>query len=183
MSSAGVEVNDKALRAAVDRLTARAGAMGRILPAIGNILVANAQLTFRESRDPWGVAWAPLTATTLYQRAARRTGGKPYKRDGTLKKSAAAIFATAKPLLDTGRLRNSVTFRIDGSTVIVGTNVIYAGTQQFGAKKRSYKGRAPWGDVPARRFLPIRTRGGNVDLPLDTRRQIVDVLTRHLLAR
>ncbi|NVJ90874.1 MAG: phage virion morphogenesis protein [Methylocystaceae bacterium] len=36
-------------------------------------------------------------------------------------------------LVDSGRLRDSVTHSVDGSTVKVGTNVIYAKSHQFGA--------------------------------------------------
>ena len=64
----------------------------------------------------------------------------------------------------------------------------YAGTQQFGAAKGQYgsdrQGRPiPWGDVPQRAYLPVRMRGGPVDLPRGTRSEIVDVLSRHLFAR
>ena len=37
-----------------------------------------------------------------------------------------------KPLIDTGRLLSSITYRISGNTVEVGTNVPYARIQQFG---------------------------------------------------
>jgi len=36
-------------------------------------------------------------------------------------------------LVDSGRLRDSVTHSVDGSVIKVGTNVIYAKTHQFGA--------------------------------------------------
>ena len=43
-----------------------------------------------------------------------------------------------RPLRDTGRLMNSITKKISGDAVYVGTNVIYAATHQFGAKKGRY---------------------------------------------
>jgi len=181
-------VDDAAALRSVDSVRQRASNLAPALPAIGNILVASSQMSFRESRDPWGNPWATLTETTLLRRAARRTGGNPYRRDGKLKKAAANIMSSAKPLLDTGVLRNSVTFRIEGNSVLVGSNLKYAGTQQFGARKGAYGrtrrgGPVPWGNVPARAYLPVRSRGGAPDLPLPVRRQIVQVVAKHLLAR
>ena len=87
-----------------------------------------------------------------------------------------------QPLRDTGRLQNSITSAVHGDTVLVGTNVVYAATHQFGAKRgsfgsvlaevgehtrtrngKSYTVRAhkrkqplPWGDIPARPFLLVQ---------------------------
>jgi len=86
-------------------------------------------------------------------------------------------------LVDTARLKNSLTVAADDSAVAVGTNVVYAGTHQFGAKQGSFgsvtaqikthmrraaSGKAytvkahtrqmmlPWGDIPARPFLLVQ---------------------------
>ncbi len=87
-----------------------------------------------------------------------------------------------QPLRDTGRLQNSITSRVSGKVVYVGTNVKYAAVQHFGAKKGSFgtvvahvKGhertrngatyqvrphtrrqKAPWGTIPARPFLLVQ---------------------------
>ena len=87
-----------------------------------------------------------------------------------------------QPLRDTGRLQNSITSRVSGKVVYVGTNVKYAAVQQFGAAKGSFgtvvahvKGhdrtrngktyqvrphtrrqKAPWGTIPARPFLMVQ---------------------------
>src|SRR5574341_1107956 len=66
--------------------------------------------SFDQSRAPDGNAWAPLAPSTI---ARRRRG-------------------SSKPLVDTGRLRNSITAVALNDTLRVGTNVIYAGIQQFG---------------------------------------------------
>jgi len=181
-----VEIDDRAVMQQLAQLEQRARSMAPVMPEVGNILVASAQLSFRDSADPWGNPWAPLSPVTLLRRAARRTGGNPYRRDGRLKKAAVQIIGSAKPLLDTGRLRNSITFRIDGNGVVVGTNLVQAGMQQFGARRGAF-GRMsngspiPWGNVPARAFLPVHSPGGAVDLPLPVRRQIVEAMSRYLL--
>ena len=74
--------------------------------------------------------WKPLKATTI----ARRPKGK---RKTTKRYSA-------KILLDTGRLRGSITVRktILPPTVWIGTNIIYARTHQFGDPRRNIAERA-----------------------------------------
>ena len=54
-------------------------------------------------------------------------------------------------MLDTGRLRNSITYRVAGEVLYVGTNVEYAGIHQFGARA----GRRRNVVIPARPFLGI----------------------------
>ena len=185
MGSPGIAGDDRAMLAALEALERNARTLPQILPAVGGVLVADAQLAFRGARDPWGTPWAALSQTTLIRRAARRTGGRPYKRDGKLKKAAAAIIASAKPLLDTGVLRNSITFRVEGDRVVVGTNLKYAGPQQFGAAKGAFGATRhgapiPWGTIRARNFLPVRSRGGGVDLPRAVIQQITALLETHL---
>lgn len=180
-------IDQRRLLASIEKIERRAGNFAPVLPAIGNILVADAQLCFRNSANPWGEPWANLTKTTLLRRAARRTGGKPFKRGGKLKKSALKIMASAKPLLDTGLLRNSITFRVEGQGVVVGSSLKYASTHQWGALRGAFgssgRGAIPWGNVPARSYLPVRVRGGDVDLPQETRREVVNVLSTYVFAR
>lgn len=158
------------------------------LKGIGNALVARAQLTFREQRDPWGAAWAPLSMVTLMRRASKVKGGAFTKRrhkftgEKIMRGSAVRAIGSAKALLDTGRLRNSLTFNVSGNTVTVGTNVVYAGPLQYGAAKRSFKGVAPWGNVPARAFLPSRVRG-RLDLPADYSTELLGIVAKHLLLK
>lgn len=84
-------------------------------------------------------------------------------------------------LLDSGALRDSVTEKADKGSVVIGTNLEYATTQHFGAKKGQFgvhsvlfkahlrniagkkvqvrshtrKAKLPWGDIPARPFMTI----------------------------
>lgn len=114
---------------------------------IGKELAETTRLRFRNQAGPDGKPWAALKPGTL----ARRRKGK-----GT---------GGAKALLDTGRLRGSITYRAGEGWVEVGTNTIYASTHQFGAKRGAYGSfsivktrrviQIPWGDVPARPFLGL----------------------------
>jgi len=131
-----VEINDRQVTAALGKLVRAGTNLRPILTSIGETMVESTKLRFRDSQAPDGGRWAPLSPVTI---ALRRQG-------------------SSKPLLDTGRLRNSITRAVGVRDVVIGTNVIYAGTHQFGARKGQYgKTRRgapiPWGNVPARPFL------------------------------
>jgi len=74
---------------------------------MGAAALAETQLGFRESRDPYGVPWKPLLL---------RAGGKP--------------------LLDTGRLRSSFSYQPRVSGFSMGTNFIGGRVHQYGATIR-----------------------------------------------
>jgi phage gpG-like protein len=76
----------------------------RLANVMGAAAVTEVQLGFRETRDPYGRAWAPLLL---------RQGGKP--------------------LLDTGRLRSSYSYQASMRGFTLGTNFIGAGVHQHGA--------------------------------------------------
>lgn len=96
----------------------------KALGSIGRSLLTKIQLGFRTSTNPWGAPWKPIT---------HRKG---------------------KPLVDTGRLRSSMNYRVQGDSVLIGTNVQYGRFQHFGGMK----------NVTGRPFLPLRP-SGLVDLP------------------
>lgn len=89
-----------------------------------------------------------------------------------------------QPLRDKDRLMNSFGHQIDGNTVLIGTNAVYAAVHNFGAKKGSFGSfvakvkehgrktksgksskvrahtrsvRLPWGDIPAREFMLLQS--------------------------
>ena len=110
-----------------------------MLKEIGEAVIESTKLRFKDGVNPDDIRWKPLSAVTL---ARRRKKGKG-----------------AQALLDTGRLRNSIAKRVDGRSVWIGTNVIYAKTHQFGAAKGAFgsgktrKFPIPWGNIPARPFI------------------------------
>ena len=120
----------------------------KALGALGLVLANRIRLCFRLGRSPWGVPWKPLNP----------------------------FFRVGQPLRDTGRLQRSITSTVQGDAAVVGTNVIYARTHQFGAiilpvkAKRLKVPTAAGGFVfskktviPSRPFMPIV--GGQVQLP------------------
>lgn len=96
-------------------------------------------LGFEQSRDPYGNPWKP-----------------PVTRPG------------GKPLLDKGRLRNSINVKSNQSGFIVSTDVSYAATHQYGAtikaktpgKPLKFRvGKSGWRSkysvtIPRRQFMP-----------------------------
>lgn len=155
MTDYRVDIDDRAVRAALDRLIRSADDLTPAMRAISETLADSAERAFDEQRDPaTGQAWAPLSPVTL----GRRRGGG------------------GRILQDTGRLAASITARHGRDYAEAGTNVIYGATQFFGARKgafgRSGRGPIPWGDIPARPYLGVGD---------DERDEILDILRRHLL--
>lgn len=153
------ELDDRAVVAALAQLRYHARDLSTAFREIGSSLVDEIKLGFTDSKDPWGAPWAPLSERTQAMNKGRR-------RDG-------------QPLLDTGKLRNSMTYRADKDSVEVGTSDFEkkALTHQFGSKNA-------WGrkiKVPARPFLPII--GKAVDLPDHWEAELLDVLRSHLAGK
>lgn len=141
----------------MERLQESTQNMLPLMRNIGAALSSSISLRFRESVTPDGRAWPPLSPVTL----ALRRG------------------SSAQILRDTGRLAASIAANARKDQVEVGTNVIYATTHQFGAKKGSFgtkdvtvrshtrngrpvrqhtrKQALPWGDIPARPFIGFST--------------------------
>lgn len=120
-----------------------------LLGAIGTLLVRNTQDRFDDETAPDGSSWAPLSP--LYA---------PHKRGAGILRAAAMR----------GGLQGSITSRVDGANVIVGSNKVYAAVHQFGATitpknpggrliLRDWKGRAFASaaevTIPARPYLGL----------------------------
>ena len=110
-----------------------------LMEDISRQLVTETKLNFDFGGRP---AWAGLSPVTL---AMRAHGG-------------GAI------LQDSGELKGSIKASHTVDTATVGTNLKYAPTHQFGAKQGEF-GRSdrntplPWGDIPARPFIPMDKNG------------------------
>jgi phage virion morphogenesis protein len=86
------------------------GARDQLMRIIGLGQLQSVRQTFREGGSPAG-SWPPLSA-------ASRSWRK---------------YSTGhKLLIDTGLLLNSITFAVQGNSVVIGTGVRYAGIQQYG---------------------------------------------------
>jgi len=75
-----------------------------------------------------------------------------------------------EPLRDKGHLFSSLVPRVTNTSVEYGTNLIYARLHQYGAPQGAFgktkRGAPiPWGDVPARKYLPM-SESGEIDQPV-----------------
>ncbi|PWR23356.1 phage virion morphogenesis protein [Zavarzinia compransoris] len=109
MTGVSIKFDDAEVQAGLTRLAGRLDARAELLDAMGGAALADTQDNFQAEADPAGIKWAPLSKRTLERRGA-----------------AAAI------LRHRLRLYQSLTYRVEGEAVEVGTNVVYAGVHQFG---------------------------------------------------
>lgn len=118
-----------------------------IAAKVGEALVSSTIRRFDEQRDPSGKAWKPLAVATVLGSLSK----KDFTKRGRLRKRAEERLQGRKILIQSARLRNSISSRVSGFKVAVGTNVVYGRIHQFG-------GKAGWGKrvvIPARPFLGI----------------------------
>lgn len=128
MAGAAEQVDLSGLAAALARLGRLPADMTPTLRAVAVYARSVSLEAFDRAADPTtGAAWAPLKASTVKR---RRGGGKG-----------------ARPLLDTGLMRLSVTGQTDGMAVIQGSNLPRARYHQRGTKT-----------IPARPFLGFGPR-------------------------
>ena len=119
-----VEVDDAELREQLNRLVFRLANVDPILDNIGRRLVTSTINRFEREHAPDGTPWKP---------------------------SARAEEEGGQTLTDTARLRQSITHRVRGDGVEVGTNVVYAAIHQFGGQA----GRGLKTTLPARPYLGV----------------------------
>lgn len=184
-----VEINDRDVRQALNRLIAASGDLKPALREIGETLMVSTKHRFAEQKDPDGNPWAPNKESTLLEYLDRRAGKgatregekfkntSHYKKDGRLNAKGARTLIAKKVLTgESKRLGNEINYRVTGGAVEVGSSLEYAATQQFGAKKGAFgktkKGRdIPWGDIPARPFLGLSAKD---------KQDVLAILNEHL---
>lgn len=112
-----------------------------VLEAFGAHMLGSTEDVFKKQGKP--EKWKPLKIKTIIARFTR--GNRLRKLKKRVDSPAFGRFlAGAKILIDKGRLKNSMGFRVRRNVLEYGTNVIYAAAQHFGFKKKN---------VPARPFL------------------------------
>lgn len=206
-----VQVLTKEVEETAGQLLSKTADASKAFEAVGRILVNRIRLCFRESRSPWGVSWLPIKfrAPKVAQRRRVVDGQQTFqpRRDteGNLVLTArgraqqqANVAAAAgkgfagKPLIDTGRLRSSITYQADKDGVDVGTSLRQAKLQHFGGKILPKNAQllafpGPGGGIvfskgtviPARPFMPINPQG-QLALPPSWSKGILGELAKHL---
>ncbi|MBI3677386.1 MAG: phage virion morphogenesis protein [Proteobacteria bacterium] len=114
-----IKVDDTAALALFRRMGTRAASPAPFFKNVGTLVA----ISVRKNFDAGG---------RYSEEGSWRGGTRSWKPLSPFGKNAAKRV----PLNLTARLRNSITHRADGSGAWVGTNTVYAATQNFGAKNR-----------------------------------------------
>ena len=143
-----INIDDSGLKQLIKDQKQRLANLKPVMEVIAQDMQTQKDINFRKQQDPTGKKWEALKKTTLDRR--RKKSGKI--------------------LQDTGKLRASFTTKATDKSAKIGTNVKYAPTHQFGAKRGQYgrnikgtrlkTGRRwtitiPWGNIPARKMIGL----------------------------
>ncbi len=132
------------------------GKIEKILFGVGEYMLSSVEENFQVSGRP--KKWRKLSVATL------KSGYKykKYKKRGGITKGFTKHITGKKILIDSGRLKNSIAYKVNKTKLYVGTTVIYAALHQFGG----YAGRNKKVYIPARPYLLMqeRDRGWITDL-------------------
>lgn len=125
----------------------RKGIPEEVKKAIAEGILARTHRRFEESRAPDGTPWPPLSPATL----AKEVRPRDRLKRGGISAAAQRRMALRKPLVVTARLKNSISWKVVGNRIYVGTNLEYARIHQFGG----YAGRGRKVRIPARPYLGL----------------------------
>ncbi len=136
-----ITFTDEQVLNALSKLVASGKNMQPLMRRIANHLQASVEQSFADEASPDGKPWAKLKPSTINKRKK-------------LKQLPIKILAGEDSLL------TSISSDFDRQSAVAGTNVVYATTHQYGAKKGQFgvskRGMPiPWGDIPARPFLGV----------------------------
>jgi phage virion morphogenesis protein len=129
-------IDDSGFRAPLERLIRANADLAPLMRSIKGFMLDRVEENFAQEGRP---KWAPLSPVTVERRG---NSGPILQRSGQLAASVSGIS--------------------DATSATVGTNKIYAKTQQFGATKGKFGKTSrgadiPWGDIPARPFVALTT--------------------------
>ena len=139
-----VELKAETLNAGLAELEANVTDWTPVMEQIGEYLVMSTKERFKKGESPDGAKWAPKSASTLARYGARKSNR-----------------VDVRPLFGpSGSLSSQIFHEAGPAHVAVGSNLIYAAVQQFGAGKGAFGTMAngspiPWGNIPARPFLGL----------------------------
>ncbi|MCI1193414.1 phage virion morphogenesis protein [Calidifontimicrobium sp. SYSU G02091] len=133
-----IQIDDREVRAALDRLQRRLSDLSPVMKAIATELEARVEQRFETATDPQGRPWKPLAPSTLAAYLARGKGNR--RKDGSLTKKGRERLASRRPLYDTGDLLGSLTSSFSRSEARVGFGQPYAAFHEYGTKRIPRRG-------------------------------------------
>lgn len=172
-----IEVDDRRVLDVLNGLIARLNDLTPAMQTIGEYLVGSTKRRFTTSMGPDGIRWAPNSQVT-YLRMIEKAHGVTLK-SGQINAKGAGMAIAKKPLIgETHRLSSEISARASRDSVEVGSPMVYAATQQFGAAKgafgRDRRGHPiPWGTIPPRPFIGLSATDAD---------QVLTIVGEHLAA-
>ncbi|MFN4191823.1 MAG: phage virion morphogenesis protein [Tabrizicola sp.] len=143
---ATIDIKDNEITVALARLSAVLSDMTPAFEEIGQIVTDSTRQRFAQGVAPDGSRWVPKSRTTLLKYGARSSNR-----------------IDVRPLFGpSGALSSQIFYDAGPDGLQWGSPLIYAATQQFGARQGAFgrtsrNGPIPWGDIPARPFLGLST--------------------------
>lgn len=139
-----IQADTAATEAALARLEGALDDASPLMQDIGELLARSTKERFARGVSPDGVRWAPKSPTTLERYGIRRSNR-----------------IDIRPLFGPSGALNSTIYPEAGrDEVLVGSGLVYAAVQHFGAAKGAFGTMSngspiPWGNIPARPFLGV----------------------------
>lgn len=150
-----IELENQRVLDALNNLAKHSQNLMPAMQDIGEYMVMATKQRFSTATAPDGSKWAENSALT------------------------AKLKGHNKPLIgESKRLSNEIHYNASAGGIEIGSSLIYAATQQFGATKGSFGttkrgGPIPWQTIPARPFLGVSASDAD---------HITDILREHLAA-
>jgi phage gpG-like protein len=175
MSDKTIVVTSGPVSALLSQLRDKVDDMAPFLIATGDDLVEGIKQRFVTATAPDGTPWQANSQVTM-ERYIMQRGGLS-KKTGKILAKGQKLAMNKRPLQgQTGDLARQFSSRVlSGSSLFVGSSMIYAAMQQYGGTKSQFP--KLWGDIPARPFFPIRADG---TLYPQEEAKIVDRLRQYL---
>lgn len=178
-----IEVDDAHVAGVLRKLTARLGDLTPVMQTIGEAMVQSTMARFETSIGPNGTPWQRNTETTYIRYLEQKNGVTLTKGENAGRLNAKGVSAAVgkKPLVGlTHRLSSEIHAEPSSTGVEIGSSLVYAAVQQFGATMgefgrysqvsrwnkyptgdfRKYAGTVqgfpiPWGNIPARPYIGL----------------------------
>lgn len=151
-----IEVQDKAVDAALAQLQAKLGDMSPVMAALGEDMAERIKVRFGNATAPDGTRWKSNTQATLIKYLQKKGGFS--KKTGRIVAKGQQLAIAKKPLQgESGDLGRQIYSESSADHLLVGSTMIYAAMQHFGGKKSEFP--KLWGDIPARPFFPVTPDG------------------------
>ena len=138
-----VEIKNDSVTAGLARASGQLDDMTPVMDQIGEYLVMSTKERFKAGVSPEGVKWAPKSATTLARYGARKSNR-----------------VDTRPLFGpSGMLSSQIHHEASPTQLEVGSNLVYAAVQQFGAGKGQFGNMVNGSPFPGETFRPGLTLG------------------------